>query len=734
MSTTRRRLATARDSSLGAHVRWFQTRPACARQIAPPPSPPPLRHGSLSRRGLGRVRARGSSPRERARVPRAPVSRARVSRRGRRADRGCVPRFARPPAQGAHRGDAPPRQVRPSGRVRAALARHPRPVPGVRRGIPQPLGRGRRARARPRRRGRRRGRDVRGARAPPSRRGWLPPRARPREPPPARRPKPPAPPRARVGGASRGRLRPRARRRARAQPRIRRARRFPVPPPALPARQRRLTRRRARRRARAPSRKSARTSTTRAPPSTRAETNTTPSETPARRRPISAARLGRRREPLPPRRARARGSARRRRATPAFARRRQSSRKDCGRRSRTSRRSNARARLVAFVFENRGATRREFRRSLLGARATAASFVRVRGVAEPRRGRARCARGGDGGDDGGDPRGVRRHSAATTFYAWVESALALEDERRDDDDDDEDESSFPGHVNGHDVNEHDRSRVLGDAIRAVASAARRAGPALRSRRRGVEAIANAWSRARRRAEEDHDEAERLAKRSERAANGLPTFDTFREGGTSERFGDRGTSERFGDRGTRELRFNRVRRFTEERLETPAKSSSLADLAPAMFADATPPPEDVEAALVARGATLRKVTNETRDASPRASDEREPSAGDVAESRSARGGSSPETPEDAAARLDELARASEAALARTRRRARAFLATRVEAVFGRDEEGDPRPRWSRGGPRGRTVVRADETDRTRREGGDAGTVCVCEHVARTRRGA
>ena len=265
-------------------------------------------------------------------------------------------------------------------------------------------------------------------------------------------------------------------------------------------------------------------------------------------------------------------------------------------------------------------------------------------------------------------------SAATTFYAWVESA-ALEDERRDDDDDDEDESSFPGHVNGHDVNEHDRSRVLGDAIRAVASAARRAGPALRSRRRGVEAIANAWSRARRRAEEDHDEAERLAKRSERAANGLPTFDTFREGGTSERFGDGGTSERFGDRGTS---------------ETPAKSSSLADLAPAMFADATPPPEDVEAALVARGATLRKVTNETRDASPRASDEREPSAGDVAESRSARGGSSPETPEDAAARLDELARASEAALARTRRRARAFLATRVEAVFGRDEEGDPAP--------------------------------------------
>ena len=55
-------------------------------------------------------------------------------------------------------------------------------------------------------------------------------------------------------------------------------------------------------------------------------------------------------------------------------------------------------------------------------------------------------------------------SAATTFYAWVESALALED-----DDDDEDESSssdVTGHVNGHDVNGHDRSRVLGDATRA----------------------------------------------------------------------------------------------------------------------------------------------------------------------------------------------------------------------------------------------------------------------------
>ena len=191
-----------------------------------------------------------------------------------------------------------------------------------------------------------------GARAPPSRRGWLPPRARPREPPPARRPKPPAPPRARVGGASRG-LRPRARRRARAQPRIRRARRFPVPPPrptrptAPPHPPPRAPP------PRAPSRKSARTSTTRAPPSTRAETNTTPSETPAA---SSASRSARRRlEPLPLAARAPRGSARRRRATPAFARRRQSSRKDCGRRSRTSRRSNARARLVAFVFENRGA-------------------------------------------------------------------------------------------------------------------------------------------------------------------------------------------------------------------------------------------------------------------------------------------------------------------------------------------------------------------------------------------
>ena len=451
--------------------------------------------------------------------------------------------------------------------------------------------------------------------------------------------------------------------RARAQPRAPGA-----PGPLPPYRPTAASPPRARRRRAPPSRKSART-TTRAPPSTRAETSDAVGAPAAS---SSAAAFGSADTANPsPRRARAArgraGGARRRRsrAVPIFA-------QDCSRRSRTSRRSNA-ARLVVRLRESRpvAAVRRSSSAPARPPLPSSAYEVLLSRDAD--------ARGAHAAAMEATMEATRAASdaisAATTFYAWVESALALEDERREDDDDDEDESSFPGHVNGHDVNEHDRSRVLGDAIRAVASAARRAGPALRSRRRGVEAIANAWSRARRRAEEDHDEAERLAKRSERAANGLPTFDTFREGGTSERFGDGGTSERFGDRGTS---------------ETPAKSSSLADLAPAMFADATPPPEDVEAALVARGATLRKVTNETRDASPRASDEREPSAGDVAESRSARGGSSPETPEDAAARLDELARASEAALARTRRRARAFLATRVEAVFGRDEEGDPAP--------------------------------------------
>ena len=511
-----------------------------------------------------------------------------------------------------------------------------------------------------------------------------PARARPRAPPPARRPKPPAPPRARVGGASRGRLRPRARRRARAQPRIRRARRFPIPPPALPARQRRLTRRRARAAAaRALAEERAYVDDARAAlDACRDEHDAVGDAGPSSS--ASAARLGRRRGPSPrrARAARVRAEAARdagvRAQTPIFAQRlwQTFSHVEALERARASRRVRLRD------------ARREFAASFGDPSSAPARPPLPSSAYEVLLSRDADARGAHAAAMEATMEATRAASdaisAATTFYAWVESALALEDERRDDDDDDEDESSFPGHVNGHDVNEHDRSRVLGDAIRAVASAARRAGPALRSRRRGVEAIANAWSRARRRAEEDHDEAERLAKRSERAANGLPTFDTFREGGTSERFGDRGTSERFGDRGTSE-------RFGDRRSsETPAKSSSLADLAPAMFADATPPPEDVEAALVARGATLRKVTNETRDASPRASDEREPSAGDVAEFRSARGGSSPETPEDAAARLDELARASEAALARTRRRARAFLATRVEAVFGRDEEGDPAP--------------------------------------------
>ena len=232
-----------------------------------------------------------------ARVPRAPVSRARVSRRGRRADRGCVPRFARPPAQGAHRGDAPPRQVRPSGRVRAALARHPRPVPGVRRGFPNPSVA---ADALARVRGD--ADDVEDATCAALARHRLaeagyPARATSRAS-PARRPKPPAPPRARVGGASRGRLRPRARRRARAQPRIRRARRFPVPPPALPARQRRLTRRRARRRrARARGRARVRDDARAALDACRDEHDAVGDAGTSSS--ASAARLGRRREPLP---------------------------------------------------------------------------------------------------------------------------------------------------------------------------------------------------------------------------------------------------------------------------------------------------------------------------------------------------------------------------------------------------------------------------------------------------
>ena len=316
-------------------------------------------------------------------------------------------------------------------------------------------------------------------------------------------------------------------------------------------------------------------------------------------------------------------------------------------------------------------------------------------------------------------------SAATTFYAWVESALALEDERRDDDDDDEDESSFPGHVNGHDVNGHDRSRVLGDAIRAVASAARRAGPALRSRRRGVEAIANAWSRARRRAEEDHDEAERLAKRSERAANGLPTFDTFREGGTSERPRNVRTIRR--PRNVRTIRRPRIVRDTRE--EFLPRGFGAGDV------------RGRDAAARGRRGGARRARSDASKGDER--DARRVPAR-VRRTRTFRGGRR---------RVSIGARRFFAGDARGRggasRRTRASVGGGVganaasRAGVSRDagrggvrpgRGGGPRARGGHGVVRGRTVVRADETDRTRREGGDAGTVCVCEHVARTRRGA
>ena len=286
-------------------------------------------------------------------------------------------------------------------------------------------------------------------------------------------------------------------------------------------------------------------------------------------------------------------------------------------------------------------------------------------------------------------------SAAETFYAWVESALELEDRDREEDEreDDErgkDEENDDVRMEGEPSSSHSssnassdtngRSRSLGDALRAVECAARRVGPALRSRRRGVEAVADAWARARRRAEEDDDEAERLAKRSERAANGLPKFETFlavRRGGGGAREDES------------EERLRRRESETERRLAQ--ENASLAGLAPAMFADATPPPEDVEAALIARGAPLRKVTKVINDGDGDGGvSARVETRGRVSRSRSALGGPSSEAPEEAAARLGELARASEAALARTRRRARTFLASRVEAVFGRDEEGDPAP--------------------------------------------
>ena len=355
------------------------------------------------------ARARSVPRSARARVPRAPVSRARVSRRGRRADRGCVPRFARPPAQGAHRGDAPPRQVRPSGRVRAALARHPRPVPWCApRDSPTPRSRPTRARVRGD------ADDVEDATCAALARHRLAeagyPRARDLESLPRATAEA-----ARSSSRSRGRCIARTSSLARTPTRTRPT--SHPPRPALPGPPSRPTRPTAPPHPpprapppRAPSRKSARTSTTRARP------RRVPRRTRRRRRRRHVARPH---PPLgsadaanpPPPRAPPRGSARRRRATPAFARRRQSSRKDCGRRSRTSRRSRTRAPPGRGAF-GYGSARpvREFRRSLLGARATAASFVRVRGVAEPRRGRARCARGGDGGDDGGDPRGVQTPS------------------------------------------------------------------------------------------------------------------------------------------------------------------------------------------------------------------------------------------------------------------------------------------------------------------------------------
>ena len=157
---------------------------------------------------------------------------------------------------------------------------------------------------------------------------------------------------------ARGRLRPRARRRARAQPRIRRARRFPIPPPALPARQRRLTRRRARRRRARPRGRARATSTTRAPPSTRAETNTTPSET-GPSSSASAARLGRRREPSPRR-----------------ARRRAGPRGGGARRRRSRADANLRAETVADVLARRGARTR--------ARASRRVRLRDRGANSPR--------------------------------------------------------------------------------------------------------------------------------------------------------------------------------------------------------------------------------------------------------------------------------------------------------------------------------------------------------------
>ena len=659
---------------------------------------PPLRHGSLSRRGLGRVRARGSSPLERARVPRAPVSRARVSRRGRRADRAIASRGSRDrPRRGAHRGDAPPRQVRPSGRVRAALARHPRPVPGVRRGIPQPLGRGRRARARPRRRGRRRGRDVRGARAPPSRRptAGYPARATSRASARDGRSRPLHLALA-AGGASRGRLRPRARRRARAQRRIRRARRAAIAPSTLlPARQRLQPR--APPRApppRAPARKSARVD------DARARRDACRDEA-RRRRPrwpdASASRrrggVGQNAVPSPSPRAPPRGSGpddgRRgdagvRAQTPIFAQR-------LWQTPSHVEAANARA-SVAFGFEMRARHRRgEVGRSHLGARApplpSSAYEVLLSRDADARA----CARGGDGGDDGGDPRGVRWHLAAPAAPSPARTLLTKTNDAKT--------------KTTTKTNRRTRSDLKVGRQRSRSFARTSGMRFARWRRRRVARVPRSdpvdagrgVADTRGRARDARGGGPRRGRNDSRNGPNAPrtarTFDTFREGGTSERCRSvrRGAGVRTARVGDRRRRVAAADRPRHPRRVPPSRiwrrRCSRAD------ADAR---GRCEAALVARGATLRSC--DEREAR-RVPDARPANGANLPRGTSpsfdrARAGSSPETPEDAAARLDELARASEAALARTRRRARAFLAA------GR---GGVRPGRIGGGPGARGVT-------------------------------
>ena len=153
-------------------------------------------------------------------------------------------------------------------------------------------------------------------------------------------------------------------------------------------------------------------------------------------------------------------------------------------------------------------------------------------------------------------------------------------------------------------------------------------------------------------------------------------------------------------------------------------------------DATPPPEDVEAALVAARSDASKGDERDARRVPARVRRTRTGAGGRRRTRSARGGSSPETPEDAAARLDEV-------VSRERRRRRwreRGARARARATSGRgvcpdrDERGGPRARGGHGVV-ARTVCalgRRDGSYAPRR--GDAGTVCVCEHVARTRRGA